>query len=72
MNLSLNANSVGERVVVGLAILAMCWEVIHDNGCGEVVAEPIDVETCEAMCWGQDLAVKRWESYACECAAGGD
>jgi hypothetical protein len=70
MNINLNANSVGERIVLAIAVMAMCWEIVSDNtvGCHRApVAEPITVDACAGLCWHQDRLVKRWESYACEC-----
>lgn len=68
MNVSLDANSMGERIVLAIAVLSICAEMLSDNSCNPV-ASPVLVEECEALCDRQGLAVKRWESYARECAA---
>ena len=64
MNVNLDAGSIGERVVIGLAILAMCAEMLSDNGCG-IPPQPMAIADCVAVCDGR--GIRRVESYACEC-----
>lgn len=71
MNLNLNGNSVGERIVIGLAVIALCAEMLSDNGActpRPVVAEPMTHELCLAVCWPSEI--RRLESYACTCEHG--
>jgi hypothetical protein len=69
VNLNLDANTLGGRIVMALAVMALCAEMLSDNSCHP--ATPIEPAACEAMCERQGAAVKRWESYACECVGEG-
>jgi len=66
VNLSLSASSVGERIVVAMAVLGLIAELLSDNW--KIEAEPIDPWACVVICEHQGTEVKRIESYACECA----
>lgn len=69
MGLSLNANSVGERIVVALAVVALIAEMLSDNPCvAPPRAEPIAAEDCASACFPKPI--RRWEAWACECEAG--
>lgn len=70
MNLNLTANSIGERIVVALAVLGLVAEMLSDNGCTDG-AQPMKVEVCQELCWSQDQPVKKVEAWTCECAQPG-
>jgi hypothetical protein len=67
MSISINANSPGERLVVALAILTLCVELLADNGhCART--ETMSDERCVQLC--QPEAVRRIDAFSCECEAG--
>ncbi len=67
LGVNLSGDSLGERIVMGLAILALCVEMLSDNGaCGATThAEPMTHELCLEVCG--DVKIKRLEGFACEC-----
>ena len=69
MNLNINAGSIGERIVMCLAILGLVVEMLSDNKCNapQPPAEPMTIEDCAQLCWTQGDTVHRIEGFACEC-----
>lgn len=64
MSLNLNAGSPAERVVMGLAILALCLETFADDvKCNS--ARAMTVEQCFEVC--APRAIRKVEAWACEC-----
>lgn len=71
LNLNLNGSSVGERIVIGLAVIALCAEMLSDNGActpSPPRAELMTHEQCLAVCYPSPI--RRIESYACTCENG--
>ena len=71
LNLNLGGDSVGERIVLGLAVIALCAEMLSNNGActpNPTYAEPMTHEECFAICYPR--YIRRIESFACECDNG--
>ena len=66
MNLILTANSLGERIVISLAVLGLLVEMLSDNVQCSPQPEPMTIEACVDLC--EPRPVKRVEGWACECA----
>ncbi len=66
MNINLDANSLGGRIVGALVVLSLCLQVVGDEiGC-RPRPEPMTIETCQSVCGDRDI--KRLEGWVCECA----
>lgn len=63
--LTINADSPGERIVVALAVLSLCAEILADNECS-TMPDPVTHAQCIELC--NPYPVRRAETYACECA----
>lgn len=63
--ISINSDSIGGRIVVGLAILTLCVEMLTDDGCMDRRAPIMDLGVCEDFCI--ETGVRRVDGYACEC-----
>jgi len=63
MGIQINADSPGERIVVGLAILGLLTELALDPGCHPA---PISVDRCIALCAPEP--VSSFGAGGCVCA----
>ena len=62
----------GERITIALVLVGFVVEMLSDNWQTKPQAQPMDIEVCRDLCWGQELPVKRIEAWACECAVGAE
>lgn len=65
MGINIDAGSVGERIVIGLAVLGLVLEMLSDN-C-HPMPEPISIETCRhEIC--EPYPISSYDRFSCECA----
>lgn len=64
MSIQINADSIGERVVVALAVLGLIVEVVADPNCNPRPA--VTVEQCQDLC--APYAVEAYGHDSCSCA----
>ena len=70
LNLNLGGDSIAERVVIALTVLALCAEMLSNNGACSTEATPMTHEFCLEVCG--DAPIRRLEAYACEWTTSGE
>ena len=65
MNVNLTAKSVGERVVLAVAVMGLVLQMVGDEiGCTPK-PEPMTIEKCHQVC-GEYL-IERMDGWTCAC-----
>ena len=65
MNINLDANTPGERIVLAVVLLGLLADLMDIEWTKAPQAEPMTIEQCAWLCGERD--VKRVEAFACEC-----
>lgn len=69
LNVGINGDSPGDRIMIALAVVCLCVEMLSDNRCAPLVSPAMTIEACADLCYGQDSDVRRVDATSCECAS---